>query len=189
MRKMMTMTKLCECGCGEPAPISRQTDTKRGYVKGQPRRFRRGHHVRGCERPDLYKTERYRVEDRGYETPCHIWRLAISKKGYGQEWDRERKQMRFAHAMAFERKHGPVPSGAEIDHLCRQRACVNPDHLQAVSHVVNVGRADHEARRVPADVRERILRIVAIGELRQADVALVVGVSRATVSRTVRGQR
>jgi hypothetical protein len=37
----------CECGCGALAPISPQTDTKRGYVKGQPRRFRKGHWARG----------------------------------------------------------------------------------------------------------------------------------------------
>lgn len=34
---------LCECGCGEPAPLARQTDAKRGYVKGQPIRFIAGH--------------------------------------------------------------------------------------------------------------------------------------------------
>ncbi len=38
--------KLCECGCGEPAPLAKQTDTKRGYVKGQPAKFIRGHHAK-----------------------------------------------------------------------------------------------------------------------------------------------
>ena len=39
------MTALCQCGCGLPAPLARQTETKRGYVKGQPVRFRVGHRV------------------------------------------------------------------------------------------------------------------------------------------------
>lgn len=37
-------TKLCECGCGNPAPIATQTDRRRGWIKGQPKRFVCGHH-------------------------------------------------------------------------------------------------------------------------------------------------
>lgn len=44
------MPGLCECGCGRPAPISDRTDTKRGYVKGQPLRFINGHQRRGRTR-------------------------------------------------------------------------------------------------------------------------------------------
>lgn len=39
------MIKLCECGCGNPAPISRNTRLKRGWIKGQPKRFICGHHI------------------------------------------------------------------------------------------------------------------------------------------------
>lgn len=45
--------KLCECGCGEPAPIARQTLTKRGWRKGQPLRFRQGHWLRAQSGPTL----------------------------------------------------------------------------------------------------------------------------------------
>jgi len=37
---------LCQCGCGQPAPISRNTDRRKGAVMGQPRPFQRGHHMR-----------------------------------------------------------------------------------------------------------------------------------------------
>lgn len=37
--------KVCECGCGQAAPIATRTDVKRGYIAGQPRRFIRGHNV------------------------------------------------------------------------------------------------------------------------------------------------
>jgi hypothetical protein len=39
--------KLCECGCGQPAPMAVRTDTAKGYVKGQPLRFVHGHGLRG----------------------------------------------------------------------------------------------------------------------------------------------
>lgn len=38
--------KLCECGCGQPAPIAKKTDTARGYIAGEARRFVAGHHGR-----------------------------------------------------------------------------------------------------------------------------------------------
>ncbi len=40
------MTKLCECGCGKPAPIATHNQTRYGYVKGLPMRFIKGHHLR-----------------------------------------------------------------------------------------------------------------------------------------------
>lgn len=43
--------KLCECGCGGVAPLAFQTDTRRGFVKGQPMRFVAGHHARGSNNP------------------------------------------------------------------------------------------------------------------------------------------
>jgi hypothetical protein len=41
-----TEIKLCECGCGQPAPIAKYSDKKRGYIKGQPVRFINGHQRR-----------------------------------------------------------------------------------------------------------------------------------------------
>jgi HNH endonuclease len=39
--------KLCECGCGSPSPIAKQTDARWGWVKGEPKRFIHNHHRRG----------------------------------------------------------------------------------------------------------------------------------------------
>jgi hypothetical protein len=50
--------KLCECGCGKPAPLSRQGDTKRGLKKGQPQRFIRGHSSRGRVQSEAEKKQR-----------------------------------------------------------------------------------------------------------------------------------
>jgi hypothetical protein len=172
-----TPTALCKCGCGEPAPIAKMTDTKRGYVKGQPRDFVRGHHLR--LRPIAkHKTERFKVVDRGYETACHIWLLSLTAKGYGQEWDRDRGRMNFAHRLAYERAHGALPDGTEIDHLCSQRACVNPEHLQAVAHVINIDRA----RRITDDQIARIRQLRSAGWT-PCDVAAEIGVSATSVAR------
>jgi hypothetical protein len=47
----------------------------------------------------------------------------------------------YAHRVLYRLVNGPIPIGAEIDHLCRNRSCVNPDHLEAVSHRENLMRS------------------------------------------------
>jgi hypothetical protein len=46
-----------------------------------------------------------------------------------------------AHTASYRLFVGSVPGGLELDHLCRVRSCVNPDHLEAVPHAVNSGRS------------------------------------------------
>lgn len=51
---------LCPCGCGEPAPLARNTDRRYGWVTGEPRPFRQGHHMRRVARdPDTYPNVSY----------------------------------------------------------------------------------------------------------------------------------
>lgn len=86
---------------------------------------------------------RYSIEDRGYESPCWIWTHSKSKSGYGI-FQITRKEFieSVAHRAAYILLVGKIPDGVELDHRCRQRDCVNPEHLELVTHQVNVLRGD-----------------------------------------------
>jgi hypothetical protein len=59
-------------------------------------------------------------------------------KGYGQFWWKGKKQM--AHRYSWVRKHGAIANGMQLDHVCRNRSCVNPEHLQLVTQHENILR-------------------------------------------------
>ena len=72
-------------------------------------------------------------------TGCWLWTAAIAR-GYGVFWFEGRQGP--AHRYAYERWAGPIPDGLQLDHLCRVRNCVNPNHLEPVTCRENLLRGE-----------------------------------------------
>lgn len=175
-----TMAKTCDCGCGQPTPIAKQTDRKLGHIKGQHVRFIQWHHLRllipakqpctidDCNRvqaargwcskhysrwqntgsptalrghPVAARPIRERLRERIDTTAaggCWLWTGTLTDKGYGTV--SYNAQTQYVHRLMYELERGTIPDGHEIDHLCRNRACCNPAHLEPVTGAENVRR-------------------------------------------------
>lgn len=71
---------------------------------------------------------------------CWIWGGAVQSNGYGRV--SSNSKMLLAHRAIYEALVGVIPDGMVIDHICRTRACVNPEHLEVVTQMENVMRSE-----------------------------------------------
>jgi hypothetical protein len=124
----------CQCGCGTPARIIGASKAARGYVKGEHYRYAKGHHRVTPAPPQLTATGDY-IEDP--RTGCWDWQRTLDASGYGIARRGDHVRAHRAYFVAF---NGSIPCGAVIDHMCRNRRCVNPAHLEAVSPLENTRR-------------------------------------------------
>lgn len=69
---------------------------------------------------------------------CWIWSASKNECGYGNF--AVNGKCRRAHRVSYVLNKGPIPDGKQIDHICRKRSCVNPEHLEPVTNKENVLR-------------------------------------------------
>jgi len=91
------------------------------------------------KKPKLRAYNRFwdRVKKR-HSNFCWDWLGLKNERGYGRFW--MNGKLRKAHVVAYGWLIGRIPEGMELDHLCRNTSCVNPSHLQPVTHAENVRR-------------------------------------------------
>lgn len=97
----------------------------------------------------LSKVTKFQILDDPTDGPCWIWLPPVQSKGYGRFYlgrDDEGKQLyRGSHVISYMHYVGPIPEGWIVDHLCNNKACCAPDHLEAIPNLLNLQRA-HQRR-------------------------------------------
>lgn len=138
---------------------------------------------------DLQRTERYL-----HRTPaerlassyvrdasgCWLWTGSLTSSGYGHFSIRNLYYQ--AHKLLYILHVGPIPDGLQIDHLCRTRRCVNPDHLEVVTQAENCQRGV-TARLSPTQVQE--IRSARVEGARLQALAQRYGVTHSAIWRIV----
>lgn len=170
MSYSVLLARACACGCGEMANVDQRRNRVSRYRAGHNGRVAHGMSGRlhtdearaaiKAKRAQQIKvvgggvaprpeSERF-FDHVAVPASCWEWTGAKDTKGYGafgigSKRNGDLRTVR-AHRFAYELLVGLIPEGLELDHLCNNRACVNPEHLQPVTHAENMRRAGARRR-------------------------------------------
>lgn len=203
----MSDVKLCECGCGQPAPIAKGNDPIRGYIKGQPRRFCLGHYIK--LKNITVKRQWPSVEERFWKNvdksdDCWIWTGCKTGNGYGAI--RVNTKQKSAHRVSWELANGQnIPQGMVVLHSCDNPLCVRPSHLsigttdENSKDMARKGRASRSGPKMPAAGERNGSAILTENDVRQIRIqqsqgqsakqlAAQYGVTDISVRNIVRGK-
>lgn len=182
------MSTVCECGCGLPAPIAKDTNRNKGHIKGQPVRYRKGHWLRVNRiEASLPFSDRYAARVQiGDLDECWPWigYRTNDGDGYGQVMlNGVRMQVSVATYLHF---NGPIPAGEVVRHTCDYPPCCNPTHLITGTYEDNsrdmVERGRSKAAKLSDDQVREIRAAIADGHTTRA-VADQFGIHNSCVSR------
>jgi len=130
------------------------------------------------------------------QADCWSWAGSVNEKGYGRFWDGRSSQWRMAHRVAYEFLKGDIPDGQMIRHLCHNRLCCNPAHLEPGTAKDNAQDAVEAGRFTRGSVNgnskltdEMVLYIRRNPDgLKGRAIADKLGISPATVSEVKNGK-
>jgi len=156
--------------------MATKTNKKRGWIKGKPIRFIQGHN--GRIRPS--RRIEFIIDP---NSGCWIWQRSLTPQGYGHLTINNKQVL--AHRFLYVQQNGYLSDNYELDHLCSNKACVNPNHLEPVSHAENCRRGP-KAKLNWRDI-EIIKNKLAMG-ITHRELAKEFNVTHTTIGSIARGK-
>jgi len=184
--------RLCQCGCGELAPVARKTSDDLGHRVGEPVRYICGHSSR---RP--LEERFWEKVDKRNPDQCWEWTGARDQQGYGSI-----RPFRKASRASWVIHFGSIPDGMYICHRCDNPSCVNPSHLFLGTNADNLrdmrakGRAYNPGTPGEKNVSAKLTEIevteirsrYANGEGSHSQLAAHYGVSSSLIGQIIKRQ-